>query len=353
MTNRILSKLKIGIKHILGRCVYIYTYSTNKLKKIWKSLTHKTSSNTHRTDLITLATTRWKGLITVIFVFLCVYYGLGLLIDAKIDNKLNLETKTTSLSEQHTLNSLIYTLKTQIDDNTWAPGLPLIFPAAVSDNLSNFQLGAKETIKYFVDHLAHLYKNKNLIQAGKLLGYPPNIWLFSQTQNEKFAPGSVKQYRKALAFIKQAAENKNEPLLFSKNELLYILKATRNLINNDINKLANHIQEHSSDLADLRADDIFYRTSGTIYVLHYFLNAITKDYKSEILKTEQYENMTTILKLLAQAIDINPIFIKNADIQKTFAANHLLYQTYYLSQVQNKLSEIYYTIMLTQQEAPQ
>ncbi len=353
MTGRILSKLKIGIKHILGRCVYIYTYSINKLKKTWKSLTYNSSSNTHRKDLITLATTRWKVLALIIFVFLCIYYGLGMLIGAKIDNKLNVETKTTSLSEQYTIDSLIYTLKTQIDDNTWAPGLPLIFPAAVSDNLSNFQLGAKETIKYFVDHLAHLYKNKNLIEAGKLLGYPPNIWLFSQTQNEKFAPGSVKQYRKALAFMKKAVEDQNDPLLLSKDELLYILKATKNLINNDINKLTNHIQEHSSDFIDLRADDIFYKTSGTIYVLHYLLNAITKDYKSEILKTDQYENMTTILKLLTQAIAINPTLIKNADIQDTFTANHLLYQAYYLSQVQNKLSEIYYTITLTQQEAAQ
>ena len=286
----------------------------------------------------------------ILVLFIGIYYGLGALISSDINKKLdnlNLEP-TSAISGKKTFFALAHILKSQVDNTAWTPALPAIFPAAVLDNLPNFQLGAKESANFFIKRLAHHYNSNTLKEIGKLLDYPADIWLFSQTKENKLTPGSAKQYRKALANLKEFIEN--EPIAISDKDLTYLLKSINHLLEKQIAILNKHAIEHSSELSDTRADDIFYKTQGTIYTIHYLLSAIVKDCRNQILKTEQYENITTALKYLADALDLNPLLIKNASANNSYEANHLLYLAYYLSRAQNHLSEIYYKNLITESQ---
>ena len=231
-----------------------------------------------------------------------------------------------------------------MDDSPWTPALPAVFPAAVLDNLPNFQLGAKDSVRYFVKRMARFYGDKNLKEAGELLDYPADIWLFSQTGEDRLAPGSAKQYRKALAKISDfAASGDNLPAIETR-EAAYMLSGIENLLERQLSALHKHVLEHNSELLDFKADDIFYRTKGCIYAVYYMLSALSKDHQDLIVETGQYENITAALSFLGEASALSPASVKNAAPGEVFAANHLLYLGYYLARAQNYIKTVHNSI---------
>ena len=346
MTNTLLAKLKVLTKRWLGRCVYICYYLKNKLQKSISSAQKRISPPLNSPNLIKSAYSRWKLIIYTFLIFLGSYYGLGALVSSHFNNRLETPFKANLTPGQYTVAALSHVIKTQIDGSAWTPALPIIFPAAILDDLPNFQLGTKDSANFFIAHLAKRTADTHLQQAADLLSYPADIWLFSQNKDDKLSPGSAKQYRKAVAemerFINNAKNNSPAPY----TDLSDILTDCIRLLEQKIAVLDNHIQEHNSEVADFRADDIFYQTQGTVYTLHYLLSALIYDYKTQILEINQYENLTGALKFLAQASKIKPLTIKNASFTDSFTANHLAYLAYYLAQTQNKLQEINYQIFM-------
>lgn len=349
MINRLLTKLKISTKRLLGRCVYSYIYLKNKTKKFFIAPKKRSSSSKNKSNMIVLAIEQWRISTLLLVLFIAIYYGGGAFISSNINKHLNNHSTSTVAAGKKTFSSLAYVLKSQVDNVAWTPALPIIFPAAVLDNLPNFQLGVKESTEFFIKKLAHHYKSNSLKEVGELLNYPADIWLFSQTKEEKLTPGSAKQYRKALASLKEFIEK--EDIVITDKDLTFILKNTIKLLNEQIATLNKHALEHSSELLDTNADNIFYKTQGAVYTIHHLLSALTNDCQNQILKTEQYENMTTALKFLADAEELNPLTIKNASANNSYEANHLLYLAYYLSRAQYYLSEVYYTNLIAQQQA--
>lgn len=351
MINRSLTKLKITTKRLLGRCVYSYIYTKNRTKKFFITPSKRTHSTKNKSNVVILAIEQWRISTLLLVLFIAIYYGGGAFISSNINKRLNNHATASVTTGKKTFFSLSYVLKSQVDNVAWTPALPIIFPAAVLDNLPNFQLGVKESAGYFIKKLAKHYKNTSLKEVGKLLDYPADIWLFSQTKDDKLTPGSAKQYRKALASLKEFIEK--EDIVVTDEDLTYILKNIINLLNKQISILNKHALEHSSELLDINADNIFYKTQGTVYTIHYLLSALTHDCQNQILKTEQYENITTALKYLTDAEELAPLTIKNAATNNSYEANHLLYLAYYLSQAQNYLTKVYYINLLAQQQTEQ
>jgi hypothetical protein len=344
MTNGLLTKLKVNIKRLLGRIVYSYIYLCRKLKNIKSQYFTTGKGKKRKKSFSALTRKHWRLSLTVIFLIIGIYYGIGAAISSKINSNLEKEYKTFSTDNQNTLQALAHVIKEQVDKQAWTPALPMIFPASVLDNLPNFQLGAKNTANFFLKRMAKYHKNKNLKEATKLLDYNPTIWLFSQTKENKLAPGSAKQYRNALTYIKTAIKEDFKHYQPSLDDLLYILKNTNILLDMKINELDKHINEHSSELLDFKADDLFYDTLGSAYTLHYLLSAVIKDYQNQIVSTEQYENITSALYFLENAIKLKPVTVKNSAPNDIYGANHLYYLAYYLSRAQYYTQEMYYAI---------
>lgn len=349
MTNGLLTKLKVNIKRLLGRIVYSYTYLCHKLKNMKSLYLTPNKDKKHKKSISALTRKHWRLTLTAIFLIIGSYYGIGAIISSKINNNLDVEYQTSKDSKSNSLYALSHVIKEQVDNQAWTPALPMIFPASVLDNLPNFQLGAKDTANFFLKKFAKHYKSKNLKEASNLLDYNPTIWLFSKTKENKLAPGSAKQYRNALAYIKSAVTEDFNNYQPTTEDLLYILKITNTLLSKKINHLDKHIHEHSAELLDFDADDLFYNTLGSIYTLHYLLSAVIKDYQKQIVAAEQYENITTALYFLTNAANLRPVSVKNSAPNDMYGANHLYYLAYYLSRAQYYIQEMYYSIPTTEQ----
>lgn len=340
MTN-ILTKSKIILKRLWGKGVYICAYIAKSIRKDFSSPRRYKKSKI--ANFITALAKQWRFASLCLGGFIVIYYGLGATISSSLNNSLHKNISLSAPATRHINAALSYVLKSQIDDTAWTPALPLIFPAAILDNLPNFQLGVKDSAALIIKRLAQYHHNKALKEATSLLEYSPDIWLFSQTEDDKLAPGSAKQYRKALTRLAEADTSKYD-YAKSTRELSLILKELEKILQKRISKLHTHAQEHNTEFLDMKTDDIFYYTQGVIYTLYYTLSALGKDYQQLIVETEQYENLTTALQFLSDAETLNPLSVKNAPLKDSYEANHLIYLGYYLSRTENLIQTIRHQI---------
>lgn len=343
MSKPAFTGLKEIIKPYLNKYANLPSYCHKQIKQLTRMAKDKNTRIKYKkklTGFVALIVERWRLFCLLILGFFTIYYGLGAAVSSKINNPINTEIKPHPISGKYLTQSVAYVLKTQVDDSAWVPALPAIFPAAILDNLPNFQLGVKDSTRFLIKRLAIFYNSKTLKEAGELLDYPANIWLFSQTGEDKLAPGSAKQYRKALAKITTASLSEHNDKISEKHELKYILDSINIILKRQISKLEKQVQEHNSETFDLKADDIFFYAQGNIYTLYYTLSAVSKDYQNTILQIEQYENLTSALKYLKSAETLSPISIQNGTPEDSYTANHLLYLAYYLSQAQNQINLI-------------
>lgn len=340
MINNILNKIKELIKELYSQSKNAYKYFNKKIMPLLKTTLRKYKKNFR--NITSLITKQWKVAGLGLSIFIIAYYGIGATISSKLNNTLDYEIKISQTSPTYTGNALTYILKSQIDDAAWTPSLPAFFPASILDNLPNFQLGVKNSLNYIVKKLAKHHNNSHLKNASELLDYPADIWLFSQT-NDKLSPGSAKQYRKAISHIIEFCSSKDNSSTDTSN-LLISLNNINKLLQKQLKTIEKQIQEHNSEFFDFSSDNIFYQAQGTVYTSYYILNALQKDYQDVIVNTNQYENITTALMFLNKAISLQPTIIKNASLEDIYGANHLLYLAYYISQAQNYIKTIYYTI---------
>ena len=341
MLKSFFAKLKLILKRLIGKLVYIYTYLKGYLPIFIKKIQQKdTSASAFISSLIK----EWKLSSLVFFGIIVLYYGLGAFVSSSINNTLNKEIKIDQSTERYATVSVIYALKSQIDDTPWTPSLPLIFPASILDNLPSFQQGSKSATLNIIKKLSGLYLDKSLKNASQLLNYPENIWLFSQNEEDKLSPGSAKQYRKALGEIKNFSKTEAVRFPLSPSNLIYQLDAINTILSNQTEQIEKHVLEHNTDLTDLKADNLFYRTQGVLYTIHYYLSGLTKDYQDLIVEKDLYEDVTTALQSLNKAINLKPFIVKNSSLEDIYGANHLMYLAFYISKTQNILTTISATI---------
>ncbi len=336
MTDNFLVKLKNLSKKYLNIALTHYKKYKTRLKAFLKRKANLKNIKSFLHSIIK----EWKFSSILLFAIIVLYYGLGAYISSNINKQLNKELISSTTNERIATLSLIHSLKSQIDDAPWTPSLPLIFPASILDNLPNFQLGVKDSVRHYIKNMSALYLNPSLKDAGKLLDYSPNIWLFSHDKNDKLLPGSAKQYRKSLGFITDFSKTQTSIYPLSLDDFLYQINAINKLLENTINKIYKHTLENSSNIVDTSADNLFFYTQGVLYTTHYYLSGLGKDYQDLIVETNAYEPYTTTLMLLKNAINLNPIIIKNAPLDSTYSANHLIYLSNYIARAQNKIYEI-------------
>ena len=336
MIKNFFTKIKLFTKRLIGKVVYLSVYLKNNLRSLFNQIKKKKLKS-----LISLLSKQWKTSFSIFLGMLFLYYGIGAYVSSHINNILDTELKAASLNQRYATASIIHALKSQIDDSPWTPSLPLIFPASILDNVPNFQLGSKNATKYIIKRMASLYLDTPLKEASQLLDYPSNIWLFSQTKDDKLSPGSAKQYRKALTYISDFSKTETIRHPLNLNNLLYQIETIDSLLTSALKDINKQTTEHSTDFIDNKSDNIFFYTQGTLYTIHYYLSGLGKDYQDYIVENELYNELTIALKNLNNAIKLSPTFIKNSSQESVWRANHLIYLAYHISLAQNNLKNIH------------
>lgn len=281
----------------------------------------------------------WKSIAVILPLFLLSYYTIG----GYVTNTINKNTSVEIMPQESGLNtvaSMSYLIKREVDENMWTPNLPFIFPGYVLDNMPAFQTGVLDAVKSSVKVLYDVYASEDLKKAYDLLKYPPNIWILSKGENLALAPSSGAQYRKArkelLKFNKEFEfpANKDEKVLHD------LLAATEKKLNKISNSLEKQVREVSSNWIDLKADDVFYFNQGRIYGYYVILKSVSVDFKTQIMKYKQYDKLTSVFKELDDALAIEPMIVRNGEINSIGSANHLMALNYYITKACYYLSQI-------------
>ncbi len=302
----------------------------------------------HRFVKICGSSWRIIAICTSLIVFL--YYPLGGWIINDINTDTSVEFSNTDTQRSTTIETISYLIRREVNDNIWTPNLPFFFPSYFLDNMPEFQTGVITSIRNLTSILAEHWEQdvapqeeQYLKQAAKLLQYPPEIWLFSQENRLMPAPSSPSQYRKARKLLIKYNQGLSDgSLVYYKttHDLISFLKNISINLHKTASKLETHIREESPDYIDSQADNLFYRARGLAYADYMLLKALGIDYKNILLEADVYPDWTRMLKALESAAQLNPLLIRNGEIDSSFAPNHLSAEGFYLLKARSLMQKI-------------
>ena len=322
----------------------------NKLKK--PHLPH-ISYDTLIDKACAFMSTWWNTLVVGLVIIIFFYYPIGGLLISHIDRTTDYEINENHPEQSSAVEMVSFLVNREVNDKIWTPNLPFFYPSYFLDNMPEFQLGIINSLSKFTSSFTKrispsITQNEapsKLQEAATLLRYPGTIWMFSTDNKLLLAPSANNQYRKArrlLVQYNQELSKGNQTFYKSPLDLSYILQKSRINLRKSSRALEEHIREESSAWIDTKADNVFYYAQGTTYAYYLLFKALGNDYKEIIVQHEQYQNWTILLKALEDASMIQPLTIRNGDLNSLTAPNHLSYLNMYIIKactILNKISQ--------------
>ena len=238
----------------------------------------------------------------------------------------------------------------ETDDNRWTANDPFFLPAAVLDNMPNFQQGIVYALSRFViemsDQIGRVrgssQVDKNLDDAAGRLKYPGDIWFFDFSTSIAPTATSEQQYRKA----RKALVDYNRRLAAGDatfERRADNLQATLERITADLGSSSAAIDAHIEQGAwfvDFDADDIFYQTKGRLYAYYLLLVALGEDFGQVIAERELGKAWDQMLVSMRHAAQLDPLIIVNGNPDGQLLPSHLASQGFYLLRARTQLKEI-------------
>ena len=290
-------------------------------------------------------------IVIVVAGFLFLYYPIGALLTDNINRNTDIEINNTATPQSQTVDMISYLVDQEVNEKIWTPNLPFFFPAAILDNMPQYQLGMIDGISKFTNAFEKRIDNKiqdkenvsYLYKATVLLRYPGTIWMFSPNNKIKPVPSAGSQYRRARRYLRKY----NQSLISGQNsfykspqDLAFILQKSALNLAQSHNQLSASIRENSSNLFDFKADDVFYYNQGKIYAYYMLIKALGHDYKNIIVDYNLYQKWISLTKALEKACKIQPSFVRNGELNSSFAPNHLAYLSLYILKAQSLFEKI-------------
>ena len=330
--NQISKKIKNYSKRFYS---WIKNLHKNKLKKTFTNIKKQISPWGH---IIVLGIT--------CFIFL--YYPIGGWLIHNTDTPIY-EPKNQN-NNLHVIDAISHLVNQEVRQKIWTPNLPIIFPSYFLDNMPNFQLGVISAISTTANSLKQLKYNSvntsvkdNLTEAAELFQYPGTIWLISPQNHLLPATSSNTQYKKAKRKLddvnKEIASNK-AVIPFSVDNFTIMISYIKKDLNALIKTNASHVRENQNSFFDFKVDNYFYFSFGKIYAYLQIAKAIGYDFKEVLIKHDIYQYWTKFLNLFEQLLKIEPLIIRNAPLNSSFAPNHLTTINFYIANAVNYLNNI-------------
>ncbi len=291
-----------------------------------------------------------KAFAAVIVVMVLSYYPLGGFLTENIDKTPDYNLTTESEQQSLTVETIVFLINREVNDNLWTANLPMFFPSYFLDNMPNFQqgiIGALSVAATVIDRQVQCPEDSRekqaLAAAVSLLKYPGNIWLFSPDNSLKIVPSSSAQYKKARKRLRDF--NRLMPAgqcVWKKDDvnLRHLIAAVRTDLTKSAAALEEQVVEHGSDWVDNRADDLFYYNQGKMYAYMLVLKALSTDFKQILLDSGQYQTWTEAIRALEDGTALSPFMVRNGNPGSVFAANHLIALGYYMLSGANILGQI-------------
>ncbi len=281
------------------------------------------------------------------------YFVVGMILIHKVDDDLNFAPNAQNLEKNgsRAVEVVAGLIDREINDNRWTSNDPFFMPAALLDNMPNYQQGIVSALARFTFELTDQIgrtrgssqTDTDLQQAAGLLQYSGTVWSWDPTVSLLPTAASEKQYEKArkslVAYNQRLAEGN---AVFEKrgDNLLATLDRIALDIGSSTAVIDNHIAEHSGAYVDFQADDLFYGFKGQAYAYYMILKALSTDFEGLIRDRELGNAWEKMLISFRSVVELDPYVISNAKNDGQLFPDHLAVQGFYLLRARTQLREI-------------
>lgn len=217
--------------------------------------------------------------------------------------------------------ALIYPLNYELRERWWGWRPNDIIN--ITDNVNNFQEGVLEvtrrTTVILTDRISRTSSTDTL---NKHLENAMNAFMISA--DRYWFPSAESKYKEGLEELKAYAENlqKGEAHFFTRTDnLIPLLRSFEDLLGSCDENLVKTHEADGSKVSHFMADDYFFYAKGVATALHIILQAVMMDYKEVLESRRAADDMQLAIESLHHALQIDPIYITNADLSGILA-NH-------------------------------
>lgn len=295
----------------------------------------------------------WKPILLIIILILLLYYPIGMLIAHKVDDDTEfVPTGTNAVAGgSHAVNMMAGLIDREINVNGWTANDPFFMPSSALDNMPNYQQGIISALARFSFELTDQIgrtrgssqTDPDLQEAAGLLQYSGTKWAWDPTVSLMPTASSEEQYQKArgslINYNKRLASG-NAVFERRADNLLATLDRISLDIGSSTATIDRHIQEHSGEIIDFQADDIFYGVKGQAYGYYMLLKALSQDYESLIRERNLTNAWNQMLGSLKAVVDLDPMVVANGAPGSQLLPNHLAAQGFYVLRARTQLQEI-------------
>ena len=235
----------------------------------------------------------------------------------------------------------------EVDIHGWVANKPFFMPAAILDDMPNYQIGLIAATARFAQALNEAKQessepaiaDSDLDHAAELLRYAPDIWHFDQASPWNTVPSSDKQYRNG----GWALENYNRRLVSGETALPQGASALRHLIERaaeDLETTAAKLSRPIGPRGDWHSDKMFWQAKGHAYAQFLMLRGLSADYADLLTERGQAEAWSQMLAELQHAAAPRPWFVTNGADDSLLLPNHLANEGFHLLRAHAQLVRI-------------
>ncbi len=293
---------------------------------------------------------RWLRIIVGVVVFVILLWPTIAFFTSKINDDINLSANAAE-GESASAAITIALMEREIATG-WVPNAPVFMPAAMLNNMPNFQIGLVKALGRFSFELEDQLGRErgssaadpDLEIARARLQYEPTVWIFKPGTLWPTAPAED-QYRDGVAALKRYNAR-----LVAGNATFDArpdnLMAALDRIALDIGAMSAELDDHIDNrhktlgLLDFKADKVFYRVKGSSYAYFMVLQALKSDFSNVIVDRQTGRLYDEMLNELRLAATMRPLVVNNGTLSGQAFPNHLANQGFHLLRARTKLREI-------------
>jgi hypothetical protein len=237
----------------------------------------------------------------------------------------------------------------EINTHRWVANDPFFMPAAILDNMPNYQQGIIAALSRFAvelgDQIARARGSSqidpDLDTAAGLLRYPGTVWIFDFRTS--FAPtaSSESQYRRAMAALRSYNDRLAQGNAIFETRADNLL-ATVERITADLGSMSAAIDYRQANprWLDFTSDDLFYGNKGRLYAYLLVLRELGVDFERVIRERDLTVAWGQMLDSLAAAATLQPWVIVDGAPDSQLLPSHLTSQGFFLLRARTQLKEI-------------
>jgi hypothetical protein len=300
---------------------------------------------------------RAAAFILILFIALCVFVVIIMIINSKKPDTLALESQENQVKGAYFIQ-VNQVLIEQMAEN-WLPN-DLFWPTVLLDNMPNFQIGQLEVVRYNVrvlrDNLSRMRTTDKLDDDAEAaftsLSNDPFKWWFPSAESKwKLASEKLNSFHQNLLSGKSHFYPRADNLVELLSQYVSLMGGVNTRLINaprDLNETLSMEGEKkessgSRELVDIdipwhQIDNNFYYAQGVAYALHESFKAIRIDFMDVLVDKNSLNLMDKILENINRS-NFEPFIVFNGKPQSIFA-NHSLNLSGVFNDARQKVSSL-------------